>query len=266
MPQNIAIKLQTADDFSPDHNFGEQLHGLVLKLIAEQDAALATKLHDDNAPKAFTVSGPRSRKIDSERTYWVRMTTLADDVGLALLNAVDTAIRGRGELRLGAKRVIFEEFSPDELPEQLSTHYVSYDKLWTEASEDKFIKLEFSSPTAFNFSGTNKLLPDASLCFKHYLRQWTNFDAKERLNDKATIQAIISGVKAGVRLADVIAASKVSKAKGQTLPGFVGRVKFDISGCDAELRRTLNALADLAFYCGTGYKTTMGMGQTIRVR
>ena len=33
---------------------------------------------------------------------------------------------------------------------------------------------------------------------------------------------------------------------------------------DTEMLRLANLLADFAFYCGTGYKTTMGMGQTRR--
>ena len=31
-----------------------------------------------------------------------------------------------------------------------------------------------------------------------------------------------------------------------------------------EMLRWVNLLTDFAFYCGTGYKTTMGMGQTRR--
>ena len=33
---------------------------------------------------------------------------------------------------------------------------------------------------------------------------------------------------------------------------------------NTEMLRLVNLLADFAFYCGTGYKTTMGMGQTRR--
>ncbi len=34
---------------------------------------------------------------------------------------------------------------------------------------------------------------------------------------------------------------------------------------DTECLQIANCLANFAFYCGTGYKTTMGMGQTRRV-
>jgi CRISPR-associated endoribonuclease Cas6 len=35
---------------------------------------------------------------------------------------------------------------------------------------------------------------------------------------------------------------------------------------DVDKLKALNALADFAFYCGTGAKTTMGMGQTRRIK
>ena len=53
--------------------------------------------------------------------------------------------------------------------------------------------------------------------------------------------------------------------------GFVGMCKYDLRGPDEEVRGTEEApltvrqqillLAQLAFYCGIGYKTAMGMGQ-----
>jgi CRISPR-associated endoribonuclease Cas6 len=47
--------------------------------------------------------------------------------------------------------------------------------------------------------------------------------------------------------------------------GFVGMCAFQVrKGGIKDRLRQVNALADLAFYCGTGYKTTMGMGQTRR--
>lgn len=49
--------------------------------------------------------------------------------------------------------------------------------------------------------------------------------------------------------------------------GFEGECVFELPGriTDEEVRY-LNALADFAFYCGTGAKTAMGMGQTRRLK
>jgi hypothetical protein len=48
--------------------------------------------------------------------------------------------------------------------------------------------------------------------------------------------------------------------------GFMGRCAFTCFSPERALWRTLHLLADFAFFCGTGYKTTQGMGQTRRVK
>jgi len=48
--------------------------------------------------------------------------------------------------------------------------------------------------------------------------------------------------------------------------GFTGRCRYELDkNTPEEVAHALNALADFAFYCGTGAKTTMGMGQTKRL-
>ena len=48
--------------------------------------------------------------------------------------------------------------------------------------------------------------------------------------------------------------------------GFEGKCTVEIAPeVPEETVRSLNALADFAFYCGTGAKTAMGMGQTRRL-
>ncbi len=50
------------------------------------------------------------------------------------------------------------------------------------------------------------------------------------------------------------------------LAGFVGDVQFEIDAqASPEFAMQAHLLADFAFFCGTGRKTTVGMGQTVRV-
>jgi CRISPR-associated endoribonuclease Cas6 len=46
--------------------------------------------------------------------------------------------------------------------------------------------------------------------------------------------------------------------------GFTGKCRFRILSGDEFWVRLCNLLADYSFYCGTGYKTTFGLGQTRR--
>jgi len=55
--------------------------------------------------------------------------------------------------------------------------------------------------------------------------------------------------------------------------GFVGRCVYDVRGPDEKVteeaalmvRQQILMLARLAFYCGLGYKTAMGMGQVLSI-
>jgi CRISPR-associated endoribonuclease Cas6 len=51
-----------------------------------------------------------------------------------------------------------------------------------------------------------------------------------------------------------------------TFPGFVGSCSFRLVAVqNPELVKTLNALADFAFYAGIGAKSTMGCGVARRI-
>jgi CRISPR-associated endoribonuclease Cas6 len=51
-----------------------------------------------------------------------------------------------------------------------------------------------------------------------------------------------------------------------SFPGFVGSCSFRLVGLqDPDVVKTLNALADFAFFAGVGAKTTMGFGVAKRL-
>jgi CRISPR-associated endoribonuclease Cas6 len=44
--------------------------------------------------------------------------------------------------------------------------------------------------------------------------------------------------------------------------GWMGVCRYEVFSEEVALKRVLHLLSDFAFYCGTGYKTPQGMGQT----
>ncbi len=56
------------------------------------------------------------------------------------------------------------------------------------------------------------------------------------------------------------------KTKRVVLTGFTGQVSFEVSKqAPPALAAQMQMLAEFAFFCGTGRKTTVGMGQTARI-
>ena len=123
------------------------------------------------------------------------------------------------------------------------------------------IKLFFRTPTTFRQDHGNLPLPMPRLVFRNYWKTWN----------------LYSPVYLGEELSDIIEKTLLLKrhdikTRMVNFGGKHGEVGF-IGVCEFAIHRRLdsvfvlmmNLLADFAFYCGTGAKTTMGMGQTKRI-
>ncbi|MDE0555055.1 MAG: CRISPR system precrRNA processing endoribonuclease RAMP protein Cas6, partial [Candidatus Poribacteria bacterium] len=104
---------------------------------------------------------------------------------------------------------------------------------------------------------------DLVRCYQSWINKWNAF-APIQL-DKAEILEFVTTYGQVMR---VRSESKRLNFGKHAETGWVGTcacVFYPEDALDTELLRIVNYLAAFAFYCGTGYKTTMGMGQTRRV-
>ncbi len=126
----------------------------------------------------------------------------------------------------------------------------------TERHPDKRITLQFASPTAYRQIHRTILVPNPAGIFAGYLKAWNAYCAPRLEPDLADIvesQVAISSYR--------LHTAKVDFGDYRET-GWVGTCTFSVLSDEIALRRVLHLLADFAFYCGTGYKTTQGMGQT----
>ena len=100
-------------------------------------------------------------------------------------------------------------------------------------------------------------------CYQSWVNKWNAF-APIHL-DKNEIRQFVRDYGQVTR---VDAKSRRLNYGKHTVPGWVGTcawVFYPEESLDEDMLRVANCLANFAFYCGTGYKTTMGMGQTRRI-
>jgi CRISPR-associated endoribonuclease Cas6 len=100
-------------------------------------------------------------------------------------------------------------------------------------------------------------------CFQSWVNKWNAF-APIKL-DRTEILAFITEYG---QVTSITTKSRALNFGKHTEIGWVGTyacVFYPEDSLDPDLLRVVNCLAAFAFYCGTGYKTTMGMGQTRRV-
>jgi len=261
----VLLKLKADGDATASPTQGYHAYGLCLSLIRRSSRTLADELHNSDSVKPFTISplqgklerAARSVKVSGGYEYSIRLTFLKEDV---FAHFMDGALKAAGEpVRLEPAifhidRVIVQH------EESLLCHHQSYVELLAQSRPSEKVSMQFLSPTAFRSGGKrNVVFPEPSLVFGSYLNRWQCFSPVELAEVTARLldQIIVTRYKLKTHILHFNSYQET---------GFEGECTFELpSSCDEESLKKINTLADFAFYCGTGAKTTMGMGQTRRL-
>lgn len=276
MPISAVIYLIPSEDVMLRPTMGHHAHAAFLSLLRMSNSDKAEAVHAASAQKPFTVSplignGERRGAFLRIRTgveCWLRYTFLDDALfahfGNAFLTQSLPSIR-LGEARFQLSRLVA---SGTEIDDWSGTK--TYEELIESAGMDSQIRLRFHSPTAFREltphgkKTRNQPYIDLVRCYRSWLNKWNAFAPtqidKQKFLDFVDVHAGLTTVKSQSKMLDF------GKHKAV---GFVGNCEYEFlaggqSDDAVEMLRWANLLADFAFYCGTGYKTTMGMGQTRR--
>lgn len=260
MPYLLEIPL-TRQEWRSDKGGGETpraLNAMVYHWLDAADQRVVEFVHDRAAQmKPFTVS-PLTRLREGE--YVFRVTLLEDEYGAFVSDGIEQALRdkprGGYSLRVGQEIL--------QVADAPRVWHQSYAELKNETRHDLEIGLEFLSPMSFHVKGMDYALPEARRVFESYLKRWNEFSGWVLEPADALLDWI--GENVALVFFDLHSAEHVYRDYKHI--GCVGRVTYCIQkGGWGEDDKThwLNVLADFASFCGTGRKTTQGMGQTRRV-
>jgi len=270
MLASLVVYLKPRTGVSDPVNSGQALHAAFLSLVARVSPRLAAELHGGSPTKPFTLSclqqqperHPEAAPPASSGVFWFRVTTLTKP----LFSAVDEALHGY--LSTGESIQLGQDASFQIVSVQTSSmgrhswsNLTSFSDLYELAKAASEITLQFCSPATFKQRAKNVPLPLPSLVFASYLQKWNAFSPV-----KFERASLLSWVEDNVAIEQHrIATTMVSFGRFR-LVGFTGVCRYRALKDDTDRLKALNALADFAFYCGTGAKTTMGMGQTRRLK
>lgn len=265
MIYSIVVNLESEHDAEISANLGHHALALFLGLIRRVDEPLSQRLHSIEGQKPFTVS-PLQGKFGRRKTSislragtacWLRFTALEEAVFATLM---DSLIRGEPHLHLEQAdlRIADVITHPQGSP---WAGFNSFEQMLESASAEKKVSLHFASPTVFRSAGKrNVAFPSPELLFGSLLSKWNAF-SENKLDS-----TLVDAFKSTVLLSRYKLETKMLDFNSYQELGFVGSCSYIIdNSVTEEASRLLNALADFAFYCGTGAKTTMGMGQTRRL-
>ena len=275
MPISAVLHLIPTEDVRLRPTMGHHAHAAFLAIIRESDPALAETLHAQSAQKPFTVSPLIADAKKRDNLLHIRAGTacklrytflddaLFQNFGQTFLTASFPTIR------LGNAKFQVKQLVSHATEERSWSGNTTYAELIQSAKTDTWMCFRFYSPTAFR-----RLTPrgqktrtdphlDLERCYQSWVNKWNAF-APIKLN-KAEILAFVAEYGQVMTLRTESHALNFGR---HTEVGWVGTcacVFYPENSLDERLIRTANCLANFAFYCGTGYKTTMGMGQTRRI-
>ncbi len=275
MPISTLISLIPETDIRLRPTMGHHAHAAFLSILRESDPNLAKTLHAQSSQKPFTVSplvakGRQYGKqlhIRAGTDCKLRFTFLDDSLftafGRAFLKFELPAIR-LGDAVFQVKQLV----SHGTETQQWSGN-TTYANLVQSTKTETQIRLRFHSPTAFRALTPrgertyNHTQVDPARCYQSWINKWNAFAPVQF--DKTDVLAFVAR---HVRVSRSETRTQALNFGKHTEIGWVGTCTFHFeqeSVLDEHLLRAVNCLADFAFYCGTGYKTTMGMGQTRRI-
>lgn len=263
---SISVTLQPLSEAIISPTQGYQTYAFFLNVMKTSSPLVSEELHDIDGPRPFTISplhGKFLRKKDglvvlADNHYSFRMTFLKSDVFAHFLDGANKW--GSKLVQIGPASFKVDKIDTLPAPSPAAC-FSSFQQLYDNASLDTQIGLEFQSPTTFRSGGKrNVLFPEPSTVFIGYLIKWQAF-SKIKIDlgiDEWLTKAIVSRYDLETRMLDF---------NGYQETGFVGKVCFELDkNTPPETAHLINALADFAHFCGTGAKTTMGMGQTQRLK
>lgn len=257
MPYAVMLYLEPRTGNTDTPGGGYCGHAAFLNLVRGLDPAMAQRLHDDDGRKPFTTWLTRSRTPDAPNgRHALRLTLLDDQLFAPIVGGILTQA-GLG-LRVGAAEYQVTGMATHPAAHHLAG-FATYHDMAADTVAPQRIKVRFTSPTVFRSQSRDILWPDPRLAWQSWLRSW-NEHCEETLRFDETRVIEEQAARVRVRMHEV-RTRHIALADGG-LSGFVGLADYDLANVPPEARRTLAALARYAFFCGTGRKTTMGLGQT----
>ena len=226
--------------------------------------------------------------LDPEETYAIRITLLLGELfplfheALMRFNATEFGGTKPPFMQLGKQTFLLDEViaEPDESSGWADCTSFSNLVDWARTlrlGSVESLELEFASLTTFNrsnkrsqvYGGHSALLPLPQYVFPGLVRRWQELAPPE-------LEGVVQGElveqyveNEGIIISDYALRPHQVCFANHPQRGFVGRCVYDVRGPDEKVteeaaltvRQQILMLARLAFYCGVGYKTAMGMGQ-----
>ncbi|MTJ07817.1 MULTISPECIES: CRISPR-associated endoribonuclease Cas6 [unclassified Anabaena] len=236
------------------------LHAWFLDQVRQYNPELSAYLHDGESEKPFNISALAGQFVPSGKQLQLQANQNLTWHVNALSQPV-AAFLSQWITKLPP--ILNLKDAPLQIKKVSIAHTPTTYAQLLQPLPDKYrdVNLSFISPTSFRRKGHHFPLPVPVNLFHSYLRRWNDFSGMTVEQD-----AFLAWIDENViihqhRLESV----KVAAGKRGSVTGFIGAMSCGLDKqalTNIEFSKLFYALIRLACYCGTGHKTTFGLGQT----
>lgn len=239
MLNKIRLKLVCEENIKLHTNMASLFHGFIMEHIPYE---YAEKMHVSGL-RPFTQTLIR----ENDEFFW-QITTLNDEayehIAKKILECDKIKLQNKN-IEIDISQVTAVRTGVDEL----------FEKNYFGSVADRFVQLEFLTPTSFKMGGKYVFIPDSTLILSGLVKKFDAFSETVKSGDEQLLKEIAQSVS----VHDFRISSRYFSVERVKIPGFYGTVTMKVSGSET-LVKFVNMLADFAEFSGVGIKTALGMG------
>jgi len=263
------ITLKSTKDFKVPTSLGFALNALFLELVKKIDYKFSEKIHNISENKPYTVSNLLGGKlyineglinISNAETYNWKITGLNDEVSVFLQEKFIPSLPETLKVAGAELKVI--DINNNAMAKTTTYADLYQAHFTTDTNDNSLIELEFLTPTAFKINGLTVPLPIPKAIFTGYINKWNNF-CDINLGENETLDQIETYLALKSHFIKTSYGFIKNNAK---FTGFVGKVNLKLrKNCPEHILKIVNMLSEYSLFCGTGARTSLSYGQTIRI-
>ena len=216
------------------------LQGVLMENI---DTVYANKLHE-------STMHPYSQHVENinDKSYWI-VNAVNKEAEQQIIDKLMNADFREFCFKKDGKRVKIVNKEVQTLEERALLNQFYSNEV------QRYINLEFVSPTSFKRNGRYMIMPDVRLIFQNIMNKYsTSSDSVSMLDTDALDQLEENCYIVNYRLRSVTFPMEKTK-----IPSFMGGITIKVNGPETMVRYA-NMLTDFSEYSGIGIKTAVGMG------
>ncbi len=256
----LTLSLTATTNSALPHNYTIGLHAWFLHQVLYNDPQLSAYLHDGQAEKPFAISPLQGQfQTNAKNIQVIAGNTYTWSIAALYPSLCQWCDRWLSQPPQTVD-ICDTSFKLDQIAIALPP--TTYNQIWSvPLPTQRNFSLSFLTPTSFRHKGHHLPLPIPANIFHSYLRRWNNF-APQSFDQESFLVWIDENIFVSNYN---LTCAKTAVGKQGFVTGFTGTVEFGVNRSaknNPDFERLLYALIRLAPYCGTGHKTTFGLGQT----